>query len=203
MADFIPPADDKKLPWLTNLRDHVDDHSATLGISAGRVTQIKKLCDDWIDGINAVNQAKQAWLAVSATKAAQEKTSTTGLRAEVNQWKANPAMTPAITAALKLAGSGGTFDPNTYKASITAEVISGHVRVKFIKGQTDGIALYCRLQGQSVWKFVSRDTNSPYDDHTPLAVPGTPETREYQAFGVLSDEQIGQPSDIVTVTFGG
>ena len=203
MADFIPPADDKKLPWLTNLHDHVDDHSATLGISAGRVTQIKKLCNDWIDGINAVNQAKQAWLAVSATKAAQEKTSTTGLRAEINQWKANPAMTPAITAALKLAGSGSTFDPNTYKASITAEVISGHVRVKFVKGQTDGIALYCRLQGQSVWKFVSRDTNSPYDDHTPLAVPGTPETREYQAFGVLSDEQIGQPSDIVTVTFGG
>ena len=30
-----------------------------------------------------------------------------------------------------------------------------------------------------------------------------PETREYQAFGVLSDEQIGQPSDIVSVTFGG
>ena len=203
MADFIPPADDKKLPWLTNLSDHVDDHSATLGISAGRVTQNKKLSNDLIDAINAVNQAKQAWLAVSATKAAQEKTSTTGLRVEINQWKANPAMTPAITAALKLAGSGSTFDPNTYKASITAEVISGHVRVKFVKGQTDGIALYCRLQGQSVWKFVSRDTNSPYDDHTPLAVPGTPETREYQAFGVLSDEQIGQPSDIVTVTFGG
>ena len=36
-----------------------------------------------------------------------------------------------------------------------------------------------------------------------LAVPGTPEVREYQAYGVLSDAQIGQPSDIVTVTFGG
>jgi len=29
------------------------------------------------------------------------------------------------------------------------------------------------------------------------------EVREYQAFGVLNDEQIGQGSDIVTVTFAG
>ena len=47
------------------------------------------------------------------------------------------------------------------------------------------------------------DTHSPYDDHTPLAVPGVAEVREYQAFGVLHDQQIGQPSDIVSVTFGG
>jgi hypothetical protein len=47
------------------------------------------------------------------------------------------------------------------------------------------------------------DTHSPYDDHTPLAVPGVAEVREYQAFGVLHDQQIGQASDIVSVTFGG
>jgi len=34
-------------------------------------------------------------------------------------------------------------------------------------------------------------------------VAGTAEVREYQAYGVLNDQQIGQPSDIVTVTFGG
>ena len=45
--------------------------------------------------------------------------------------------------------------------------------------------------------------NFPKDDFTALAVAGTPEVREYQAFGVLNDEQIGQPSDIVSVTFGG
>lgn len=41
------------------------------------------------------------------------------------------------------------------------------------------------------------------DDHNPLALPGTPERREYQACDVLNDAQIGQPSDIVSVTFGG
>ena len=39
--------------------------------------------------------------------------------------------------------------------------------------------------------------------HRPLAAAGVAETREYQAFGVLKDEQIGQPIDIVSITFRG
>ena len=203
MPDFIPSADDAKIPWLTTVRDTIDTYSAALGLSAARVTQIKAWCDDLITQITATNTAKQAWLAVAATKATQETASLTGLRGEIKQWKANPARTDAMEAALKISGGGTAFNPDTFKAEITAEVISGHVRVKFKKGQTDGINLYSRLKGQSAWKFVSRDTNSPYDDYTALAVPGTPEVREYQAYGVLSDQQIGQPSDIVSVTFGG
>lgn len=204
MADFIPPADDAKIIWLTNLRDTIDTYSATLGITAGRVTQIKAWCNDLVAAINATNTAKQAWLSVAAAKATQETTSLAGLRGEINQWKPNPAMTPAIEAALKIVGTGSSFDPNTYKAEITkVEVIAGHVQIKFRKGPTQGVNIYSRLKGQSVWKFVARDTNSPYDDYTALAVAGTAEVREYQTYGVLNDQQIGQPSDIVSVTFGG
>ena len=203
MADYIPSADDAKIIWLTNLKESIDAYSAALGITAARVTQIKAWCDALIGSINATNTAKQAWLSVAAGKATQETTSLGGLRGEIAQWKPNPNMTPAIEAALKIVGGGGGFDPNTFKADITGEAFSGYVRIKFKKGHTNGINLFYRLKGQSVWKFVSRDTNSPYDDHTPLAVPATPETREYQAFGVLNDQQIGQASDIVSVTFGG
>ncbi len=204
MADLVPPADDAKIIWLTNLRDTIDDWSAILGITAARVTQIKAWCNALIDEINATNTAKQAWLSAAAAKATQETASLAGLRGEINQWKANPAMTPAIEAAMKIVGGGSSFDPNTYKAEITkVEVIAGHVQIKFRKGPTQGVNIYSRLKGQSAWKFVSRDTNSPYDDYSALAVPGTAEVREYQAYGVLNDQQIGQPSDIVSVTFGG
>ena len=203
MADFIPPADDAKIIWLTNLRDTIDDWSAILGLSAARVTQIKAWCNDLIDEINATNTAKQAWLAAAATKATQETASLGGLRGEINQWKANPACTPAIEAAMKIVGSGSSFDPNTYKTKITAQVVGDHVRLTFVKGETDGVNFYWRKKGETVWKFLSRDTNSPYNDHTPLTTPGAPEVREYQAYGVLSDVQIGLASDIVSVTFGG
>ena len=69
MPDFIPPADDAKVIWLTNLRDNIDDWSTTLGITAARVTQIKAWCNDLIDQINATNTAKQAWLSAAAAKA--------------------------------------------------------------------------------------------------------------------------------------
>lgn len=53
-----------------------------------------------------------------------------------------------------------------------------------------------------------RDLITPADDaknhgSPPLAVAGTAEVREYQACGVLYDQQIGQPRDIVSVTLGG
>jgi hypothetical protein len=38
---------------------------------------------------------------------------------------------------------------------------------------------------------------------TALAVAGQSEVREYQAFGVLNDQPIGQPGNIVSVTFAG
>ena len=204
MPDFIPPADDAKVIWLTNLKDTIDTYSATLGITAARVTQIKAWCNDLIAAINANNTAKQAWLSAAAAKDTQASTSLAGLRGEINQWKPNPNMTPAIEAALKIVGTDSGFDPNAWKAEITkAEVVAGHVQLKWRKGPTDGVNLYVRIKGQSTWKFLARDTNSPYDDYTPLAVAGVPEVREYQAYSVLSDAQIGQPSDIVTVTFGG
>jgi hypothetical protein len=46
VADYIPPADDAKFSWLCKPRPHIDDHSATLGISAGRVTRIEAWCAD-------------------------------------------------------------------------------------------------------------------------------------------------------------
>lgn len=203
MPDFIPSADPEKIIWLTNLKTKIAGYATTLGLSTGRVTQIVTWCDDLIAKINATAQAKRDWISAAAAQGTQEKTSLAGLRGEIAQWKPNPAMTDAIAADLKIVSTGSALNPDTFKAEITAEVISGHVRIKFKKGQTDGIALYCRLKGQNAWRFVSRDTNSPYDDYTALAVAGTPEVREYQAYGVLNDQQIGQPSDIVTVTFGG
>lgn len=61
-----------------------------------------------------------------------------------------------------------------------------------------------RLKGQTQFKLIATNrTRFPFDDDSPLAQPGTPETREYQAIGVLADKEIGQPSDIVSLLYGG
>lgn len=203
MPDYVPNTDDALVNWLANLKAKLPTYAAALGITAAQQTQIGGWCDALTAAIQNVAQKKSQWLASSAAKQTQADTSIAGLRAAIGQWKKNPAITDAMIADLQISGGGSAFDPDTFQAVLSAQVFSGYIRFKFKKGQTDGITLYSRLKGQAAWKFVSRDTNSPYDDHTPLAVPGVPEAREYQAFGMLNDQQIGQPSDIVSVTFAG
>ena len=203
MPDFIPGKDDALLLWLKKLKTKITGYATPLGITPARLTQTTAWCDALIAAIEAAASKKAEWLAASAAKETQADVSLTGLRTEIKQWKANPALTNAIATDLQIVGGAAAFDAEGFKAEITAEVFAGFVRLKFKKGQTDGVNLYWRKKGETVWRFLARDTNSPYDDHTPLAASGVPEAREYQAFGVLADEQIGQPSDIVGVTFGG
>ena len=203
MPDFIPGKDDALLVWLKQLKTKIASHATTLGIPAARLTQITASCDALIAATETAFAKKAEWLAAVAAKDAQAEVSLGALRAEIKQWKVNPALTSAIATDLQIVGGASAFNPDTFQAEITVEVYAGFVRIKFKKGQTGGVNLYWRKKGETTWRFLARDTNSPYEDHNPLAVPGVPEVREYKAFGVVADEQIGQPSDIVSVTFGG
>ena len=203
MADYVPPTDGGLRKWLAGIKTNVPDLVTELEITPARLTKITGWCDSLLAAMDAADQAKTAWLTASQAKQTQMDTSLTGLRGEVAKWKTADGMTDAIAAELQIVGGGTPFNPETYQAQISAQVFSGYVRFKFTKNGADGINLYMRIKGTMGWKFVSRDTNSPYNDHTPLAVAGQSEVREYQAFGISGDDQIGIPSDIVTVTFGG
>ena len=52
-------------------------------------------------------------------------------------------------------------------------------RIKFTKYGHDGVYIEVR-RNVGAWGFLAIDTESPYLDHTPLLVAGTPETREYR-----------------------
>jgi hypothetical protein len=203
MADFVPNTDGELRPWLLGLKKNVPDLVTELEITPARLTKITGWCDAQLGAMDNADQAKTAWLTASQNKQTQTATNIAGLRGEIAKWKVADGMTDAIAAQLKIVGGSTPFNPETYQPQITADVFSGYVRFKFKKLGAGGINLYTRIKGTMGWKFVSRDTNSPYDDHTPLAVAGVSEVREYQAFGILNDEQIGLPCDILTVTFAG
>ena len=203
MADFMPKQDDQLVTWLVNFQAKIATHGPVLGLTAAQVTALQDRSARVVSAIQAVASAQSALQAAVRTKETSKTTELPMLRGELNQLKANPSITDAQLADLNIVGTSSAFDPDNFRPDIIAEVVSGQVRIKFKKLGADGINLYSRLSGQTAWTFLARDTNSPYDDHRPLAAPGVPETREYQAFGVLKDDQIGQPSAIVSVTFGG
>ena len=184
MADFVPGDNPNLIVWLTNLRDRIAVHGATLGMTAAQITAFQAVLDELITEAQGVSAAKNALAAAVASLDSLKlaKLSKTGLvRSEIAKWKTSGLLT----------------------TSMTAELHPAFVRIKFKKLGVDGLNIYSRLKGQPAWKKLSFDSNSPYDDHAELAVAGTPEVREYRALGVIADEEIGQPSDIVSVTFAG
>jgi hypothetical protein len=169
MADFVPNTDGALKPWLINLKTNVPTLVTQLEITPARLTTITGWCDTLLASMDAADQAKTVWLTASQNKQTQSATSLTGLRGEIAKWKVADGMTDAIATELQITGGSTPFDPENYQPQVTAQVFSGYVRFKFKKLGADGINLYYRLKGTMGWKFISRDTNSPYDDHTPLA----------------------------------
>lgn len=127
------------------------------------------------------------------------------VRSQAQVFKRQPGYTEAIGEALGIIPSANPFDPNTYQAKIMSAVNSapgGVVKLRFNKahGNISGVNMYYRLQGQTAFQFIAFRQITPFVDNTPLAQPGVPEVREYQAIAVISDVEIGIPSDIVAVT---
>ena len=126
------------------------------------------------------------------------------MRLGVRNWKTRPLYASSgIEGTLRLKGAEADFDPLTFKTELKLSIVGGQIRVDFIKSECDSIAIYCRLRGTSAWTLLGTDTRSPYYDTAPLANPNVPEVREYMAMGVIDNEEIGVPSDIVSIVFGG
>jgi hypothetical protein len=202
-TDYIPKSEGQLTIWLTNFKTKLGTHGGTLGLGAAEITALENSCDALIAQINAVEAAKTALSNAVQTKDAGKATTIDLLRTEVARMKTNGNYTKAIGEDMSIIGENLPPDLNAMKPGIGAEAFPGYVRIKFTKKGFTGVNIYTRIKGNVGWLFLSRDTNSPYDDHRPLTDPNTPETREYMAIGLKNDDEIGQQSDIVPVVFGG
>lgn len=203
MADFIPRRWGDRVNWLNNVHTKIATHGPTLGLTAGQITVIQNRCTTATTAIQAVTTKENELESTIAGRKTTVDAEFGALRTEFNSLKTNAAMTSAIETDMQIVGTTTAFDPNTFKPELSGSVVGGGIEIRFKKGPTGGVNIYARLRGQTAWTFLARDTSSPYLDNRPLAVPNTPEVREYLAYGVMGDEQIGLPSDIVSVTFGG
>ncbi len=201
--DYIPSNDGALMLWAQNYKTNIATAGVTLGLTPTEITTEQTLCEDLILGITQVQAAKAA--AASAVKQKEDLIQTAGgaLRTNIGRHKKATTYTATIGESLKIIGGAYSVDITNYKAKISVEKFAAFVRIKFTKQGADGINLYHRKKGEAPWKFLARDTKSPYDDHIVLALGNQPEHWEYRAFGVINDDEIGQASDIVEVVYGG
>lgn len=200
---FVPRADGDLVVWLSNLKEKIVTLGPVLGLTAAQVTSVQEYCETMINAINKVEVGRGSLsLALNAREEAKEK--------ELQQIvdilvaaKRSPAYLDSIGGELRILGTVQTYDPEKLKPTLKADARTGKVVLSFNLQKMNCVSLYARLKGTSGWDKIANDYESPYEDKRSLAVAGQPEIREYMARYFNGREDVGIPSDIVTVTYGG
>lgn len=200
---YLPDADPELDEWADNYDTKLPTVAGSVGVSPGTLGDVSAAVSTFKDSLNILNNKKAEQKAATEDKNAAKKALRDLVIPLNSDIKTDSGYTPAIGDTLGIIGTDDAFDPDAHQPELTAEAFPGHVKLEFTKDPTDGVNLYTRLQGQPTWTYLARDTNSPYIDNRPLATPGQPEQREYHARGVINDEEIGQMSEIASVSFGG
>jgi hypothetical protein len=202
--DFVPDSFQNLYDWANQLYTDIATQGPAAGWTAAQVTAFQALvapirdaAKDVLDKIDALDVSKGALQAALNANLGP-------LRQQIRNLKSMGGYTDGMGKSLGVHTPSSAADPNTYQPEIAAEAFPGHVRITGRKRMADSLNIYERLKGQTQWRLVAtKRTRFPFDDDAPLAQAGVAETREYMAMGVIGDEEIGQPSDIVSVLYGG
>lgn len=201
LSDFMPSKRGDRIEWWTNLKDETPTEGPKIGLTPTEITDTVALATDELAKYAATTAAESALK--GARLAEKNSTNEAAVRNMIRYWKTKPNFDASgVAGNLRLVGTESSFDSSTFKPKLTVSLDGPQVKVDFTKGECDYLCIYARLRGETGWTKLGIDSSSPYYDTRPLAVPGTPETREYMASGVINDVEVGLQSDIVDILFG-
>ena len=203
LTDYLPKRDPELDEWADNYGAKLPEVAATVDVSDDEVTGTTSRIAAFKGDLNKVNNKKAELGAAVDTKNQSKKALIDYVRPQNVRIKKHSGYNDDTGKLLKIIGPDDDFDHDAYVPTLTAEVFPGSVKLEFGKASTDGVDIDARLEGEATWTFLARDTQSPYMDNRPLAVPNQPETREYRCRAVIGDEPIGKMSEIASAVFGG
>lgn len=202
--DFMPNKRADRYLWWKNLKDNIATEGPKFGLTAGQITDVTTLCTAMMTLYEETDAAQAILDGKRAAEKAGEAANQAAVRAMIRNWKTMPGYAASGSeGVLKLKGAEEDFDPTNYKPVIKVSVEGSYIRLDFAKKGVDALIIYTRLRGETGWTKLARDSASPYIDTRPLTTPAVPETREYMAMGEVNDVEVGLPSDIVSIVFGG
>lgn len=112
--------------------------------------------------------------------------------------KLDAAYTEAMGQDLGIVGQEATGKPLKFTATAVQGPTSQCAKLTFYKYTHSGVYIESK-RGTGDWAFLGIDTESPYLDERPLAVPGTPEVRSYRMRFWDKGTPNGDWTDVATV----
>lgn len=188
--------------WLLNYRDKIATYMGVLGVGEEEVSKIREDIESCVAAGEHISQLKARLHEAQANQRLLEKSIEERIRTQMSQAKSRATLTDEIKRQLRVDVGTSNFEPGASRPSFQIEIEAGAVRIEFEKGQFDAVNIYSRIVGEPTWRFIARDTNSPYVDCSPLVVSDAGEIREYVLRGVVDDLEMGQTSVVRSVNCG-
>ena len=219
-AYFIPSDDQNKCLWLSNFAAKLPTYAAIVGVSAAEVAaapadnlffafvcdatnKFKKYTQDWTSYKNALRNGpaiRDLPTAPSIVNGAAPVPADVFGRASAlgSRMKKHPAYTDAIGQDLGLIGAEQTVDLVNIKPSLKVQMQAGHSNLLWTKQGMDGIEFWVD-RSNGTFAFLAIDTMPDYLD----TAPGTSAVWKYKAIFRFHDDQVGQWSDVFSVSVMG
>ena len=124
------------------------------------------------------------------------------LSALVARIKASKNYTEAIGKDLWIVASKQIIDPTTWKPALAIKIQAGHPIILWTKGNAAAIEIWVD-RGDGHFSQLAINTEPNTTDNWPLPPAGTSAMWRYKAIYLLHDEQVGQWSDVISVSVGG
>ncbi len=218
-TNYLPRAEKDRVVWLNNFSDKFSQSAASLGFTAAEVaavtndaamfsflitcveiyTTAKEQCVDYKNlvskgPIGATGGPVPPPPAMAAVPTEVAPGIFPRLSKLVDRIKASPTYTEATGKDLGIIGAQQTFDPDNMKPAIKLVFKGGQVEVQWVKGDADSIRI--ESDKGTGWHFLAIDSVPHYTDTTPITAPAT---WKYRAMYIISDELVGQWSDVASI----
>lgn len=202
--DFVPKTDIGKLEWTINFLSCVREAAAktnTTHYTEKGLTELEEEISIYIEALRDAERKKIASQAANSLKQVLERKTIRRMRTFALLMKRSNA-DESIIAKMRIKCKEEKIDPSIQKPVFKAKAVKDVVELHFKKNHIFNVSFYSRYPGEE-WIHIGYGFDSPYLDKRPLAVPLQPERREYMARFANVITELGQPSDIVSVPFGG
>ena len=197
--NYLPSRKDELDTWEEVFETNVEAEALTLGFDAAEILALKNTITEHRTAFGEMESKKAEGKAAVEANNIKEKTARDAIRAAAKRMKAHPNYTTEKGDSLGIEGPESVLDPPNMKPELTVSLEANKPLVGFKKEGLSGISLYRKRAAETVFTFLAKDTYPPYLDSEPNLVEGQPEAREYKAFFLDGDDEVGLESDVVKI----
>lgn len=197
-TSFIPRKDSELHSFEINFKTKLLLHAPALKLDPAVVAVTIETIETSINAYNKMVSKKSEAKSLYADYQIAKNEALKELRRMSKAIKASPSYTLAEGEDLQIISPKPiAADPSEMKPALKLTVNGHIVKIRFNKGKTSALNIYSRRGPETEFKFLAITLQVQFADKRENIEPGKPEKREYYAYYIEKDVEIGMKSDTV------